>query len=755
MNLPIYRSPILDLAKPSSGKQSLEDIIFSTQVKSFESFLGKFLNCKRFALDIETMAYKFKTDGTTELITNGALDPFQNDIRLLQIGLDDGSVLVIDFGGISKRTPEEKEQNLLIDFFSTFKKHLANPKIEVLGHNLKFDLTSLQVSMGGDLIFRSLRDTYLMSKIYWSGVGITKVGKSENRSERGIKGFHSLGKVAERVGIQIDKSEQSSDWSTPLLSDAQIQYAANDVRVLFSIYDRLRQKVLDDKVGIAVKAEFEFLGALCSIQYNGYPVSKELLEQYLGEYQSAMDNCVSIWQRYAGDVDIQKTKKDLLPLFRDVLGIDLEDTAKDNLALVEHPAAKALLEYRGLKKSLDYLQSAQKKCELSENSGYGYRLRSSYNQIATAWRTSSTGKVSGTNLNTGRKQTTDLPLCMNVQQIPNMSSSQGKKGLHNIRNIFKAGEGRKIIIADLSQAHSRIAAQMFKDPTQLAIYNEGKDGHLLVATKLLEAEGYDYTFDQVMAFYSTAKKKPHEEWSEFEKQIKYKRDQGKTGFYSFLNQAGAATMQASFKGYGIDVSEDFCKTLIKILRETYAGLYKGIMETMQRVNLPPEEGGMQFNFKHFTDLDGKPIEGDYGVIRGLPCLKYGGSSSRNFCLKTKRTNEFVWQGKKKKVTKYEVAFTDTISFMWLSTEAIIIKLSCGQIYNQISDPRNAHWDAKLINMVHDQVDLECAEEYALEVATMVGQTIKTNLELFIDALPVEEANTDYANWIGDSMGDLH
>jgi DNA polymerase I-like protein with 3'-5' exonuclease and polymerase domains len=689
------------------------------------------------------------------MITNGALDPFQNDVRLLQIGLDTGEVGIIDFGGISKRVPSPEEQELLLSFFSILRSHLASDKIEVLGHKLQFDFTSLQVSFGGDLVFDRVRDTFLMSKIYWSGVGIKKVGKSENRSERGVKGFHTLGKLCERLDIEIDKTQQLSDWSAPILSNAQINYAANDVRVLFKVYDRLRKKILEDKVGVSVKAELAFLPALCSIQYNGYPVSRKKAESALAEYQSELDACIRTWREYAGDLDIQKTKLDMLPFFQS-LGIELESTAKEHLALIDHPAAKALLEYRGLKKSVDYLVSTLKKAEVSEQCGFGFRLRSSYNQIATSWRTSSTGKITGTNPNTGRRQTTDLPLAMNLQQIPNLSDSQGKKHLSNIRGVFAAPEGRKIIIADLSQAHSRIAAQMFKDKTQLSIYNEGKDGHLLVATKLLEVEGYKHTFDEVLKFYSDAKKKPHDEWSDFEKQIKYKRDQGKTGFYSFLNQAGAKTMQLSFKGYGIDVSEEFCKTLIYILRETNEVLYKGIMETMSVVNLPPSEGGQQYNFEHFTDSDGKPIPGDYGVVYGLPCEKFGGSRSRNFCLKTKRTNEFIgYDGKKKKVTRYEVAFTDTISFMWLSTEAIIMKLSCGEIYTEINKPSNAKWEAKLINMVHDQVDLECSEEYALEVATMVGTIIKKNLELFITDLPVEESGTDYANWIGQSMGDLH
>ena len=91
--------------------------------------------------------------------------------------------------------------------------------------------------------------------------------------------------------------------------------------------------------------------------------------------------------------------------------------------------------------------------------------------------------------------------------------------------------------------------------------------------------------------------------------------------------------------------------------------------------------------------------------------------------------------------------------MWLSTEAVIMKQSCGDIYRQIKE--NPQWGAKLINMVHDQVDLECLSEYAEEVAHMVGVTIKKNLEDYIQTIPVEEANVNYSDWIGQSMGDLH
>jgi hypothetical protein len=340
---------------------------------------------------------------------------------------------------------------------------------------------------------------------------------------------------------------------------------------------------------------------------------------------------------------------------------------------------------------------------------------------------------------------------MNLQQIPNLSSTQKEKGLPNIRNMFAVPKGYKLIIADLSQAHSRIAAQMFKDATQLGIYNEGKDGHLLMATKLLEAEGIKMTFEEVEATYKEAKKKG-DNLTELENKIMYKRQEGKTGFYSFLNQAGAATMQLSFKGYGMDVTLEYCKTLQLALREVYAGLYNGIKQYMNSVNK-----GTTVNFKHYTDLEGKPLGGDYGIVYGAECKLYEGNRSRNFCVRTRSHYEYEDKqtGKMVKVPKYDVAFTDSISFMWLSTEATIMKNSLGDLYKEFNKEENKKWCATLVNFVHDQLDVEVKAEYAEEVALLVRETIKRNMEAFIDEIPVEEEGTSHLKWIGDRMTDLH
>jgi ATP-dependent Lhr-like helicase len=57
---------------------------------------------------------------------------------------------------------------------------------------------------------------------------------------RAIEGGHKLGEVCQReLGIELDKSEQTSNWARRPLSRRQLAYAALDVEVLPALWDRL------------------------------------------------------------------------------------------------------------------------------------------------------------------------------------------------------------------------------------------------------------------------------------------------------------------------------------------------------------------------------------------------------------------------------------------------------------------------------------------------------------------------------------
>lgn len=55
-----------------------------------------------------------------------------------------------------------------------------------------------------------------------------------------ILGGHSLAIVCEReLGLQLDKSAQTSDWGRRPLSKEQLRYAALDAEILLALHDRL------------------------------------------------------------------------------------------------------------------------------------------------------------------------------------------------------------------------------------------------------------------------------------------------------------------------------------------------------------------------------------------------------------------------------------------------------------------------------------------------------------------------------------
>jgi DNA polymerase I-like protein with 3'-5' exonuclease and polymerase domains len=56
-----------------------------------------------------------------------------------------------------------------------------------------------------------------------------------------IEGGHKLGEVCQReLGIELDKTEQTSNWARRPLSRRQLAYAALDVEVLPPLWDRLQ-----------------------------------------------------------------------------------------------------------------------------------------------------------------------------------------------------------------------------------------------------------------------------------------------------------------------------------------------------------------------------------------------------------------------------------------------------------------------------------------------------------------------------------
>jgi ribonuclease D len=99
---------------------------------------------------------------------------------------------------------------------------LENPAIEKVFHFARFDVAALAENLG----------------IAVAPLFCTKIASRLARTYSPRHGLKEV--VGELVGVELDKQAQSSDWGrVEELSDAQLSYAAGDVRYLLAARDRL------------------------------------------------------------------------------------------------------------------------------------------------------------------------------------------------------------------------------------------------------------------------------------------------------------------------------------------------------------------------------------------------------------------------------------------------------------------------------------------------------------------------------------
>jgi len=109
------------------------------------------------------------------------------------------------------------------------------PSIEKVFHFARFDVAALAAGLG----------------ISVQPIFCTKVA---SRLARTYSPRHGLKEVVqELVGVELDKQAQSSDWGrVDELSEAQLAYAANDVRYLLPARDRLQWMLeREDRLALA------------------------------------------------------------------------------------------------------------------------------------------------------------------------------------------------------------------------------------------------------------------------------------------------------------------------------------------------------------------------------------------------------------------------------------------------------------------------------------------------------------------------
>ncbi len=130
---------------------------------------------------------------------------------------------------------------------------IADPNRLKLFHFGRFDIAALQHYMG-----------VLAAPVY-----CTKIASRLVRTYTDRHGLKEI--VRELLGVEVSKQQQSSDWGAPVLSDAQRDYAASDVRYLHALMAHLDVRLAREGRTELAKACFDFLPHRAMLDLAGWP----------------------------------------------------------------------------------------------------------------------------------------------------------------------------------------------------------------------------------------------------------------------------------------------------------------------------------------------------------------------------------------------------------------------------------------------------------------------------------------------------
>jgi len=340
---------------------------------------------------------------------------------------------------------------------------LADEKIKKVGHNIKFDLETLQTA-GLELkgvVFDTMVASYLINpgsrQHNLDGLVFTELGYQMQPITDLIGPSTSLraGKGKDQITLKEVPLEKVA-W-----------YSGEDADFTWRLVEPLT-KELEEKnnLGLLQKIEVPLIPVLAEMERNGIMVDTKFLKKMAGQVNKRLEDIEEKIYKLAGTkfniasplqlkkILFEKLKISTQGLGRTKTGVS---TAADELEKLrgQHKIIDYIIEFRELAKlKSTYLDALPKLVDLSG------RVHTSFNQTITA-----TGRLSSSE--------------PNLQNIP-VRTKLGQQ----IRQAFIAPSGFKIISADYSQIELRIVASLANDQKMIESFKKGEDIHTRTAAEI-------------------------------------------------------------------------------------------------------------------------------------------------------------------------------------------------------------------------------------------------------------------------------
>ena len=156
------------------------------------------------------------------------LDVRRDRLCVVQLSGGDGAADIVQIAPGQTRAPN-------------LEKLLADPGVLKLFHFGRFDMATLGHAFG----------------IMPAPVYCTKIASKLARTYTDRHGLKDLAR--ELIGVDLSKQQQSSDWGAPVLSEAQLAYAASDVLHLHALRARLDAMLVRENRDALARAAFAYL----------------------------------------------------------------------------------------------------------------------------------------------------------------------------------------------------------------------------------------------------------------------------------------------------------------------------------------------------------------------------------------------------------------------------------------------------------------------------------------------------------------
>lgn len=720
-----------------------------------------------------------------------AWDSWSTQLRLMQVGLPSGLAMVFNFGPrgfdwhdaegkinpyIRPRLVAERRMSNDVDHeaLALVGQLCASRVHGKCGWSLSTEALILRRHFGW--LLRKPRDGMLASQVLWAGVAHKKRRFTAGGVVEQVLLSHGFKYAAERVGVALDKEQQTSDFGAEDLTVEQVNYAALDVsrEKLLEVWRRLSVLAKREGVWQSVLYECDSSPAFYECEWRGTPLDLRSAREVGRAYKRVGELCFESvkrilghpgegegsrnqlavgltqwlrdhghphaslyrWERGKGDAKEimpegpsitqetarppklpkpRKPTKKALGLDPGALGAHERALAGWELAvsapkwrLMPEMGEAALAQYDDAEPVIALLEGrscrstegkVEKRIRNSWDAGDGrLATRCRYWQIAGGFDSGSS-EASSAGAGMGRSSASKPINNQNETTCPLGTARHKELDLPNARVCIKPETLRAMIVGDFSQAHMRFAAEVSQDPALCDDFRAGRDAHIRLAADFAHEEGDETaTFEAWCAIYALGKK--HEGY----KRVKDARQPAKTGNYTCLNMGSPEKLAraAETAPEPLHLLMEKWELIRARWREVYSTLYQFQRETIKN----SDRACTTFAF----------AEGEYGVV-------WNAAHDRKLYL-IKEWNVPTWADGPDD-GRYSVKGTDAVSAVWMMSEANALKIALALV--QAEFDAHSEWKAFIFNVVHDEIDAECAEAHKHAVAKCVFDAMQEGL----------------------------